>query len=65
MVPKEEVRWKIEHVRLADTMTIFSVTRKESGLQMIMDVVNGNLKRQQTGETACWPDFSELSEVVV
>ena len=30
---------------------------------MIMDVVNGNLKRQQTGETACWPDFSEPSEV--
>ena len=55
----------IKHVRPAVIMTIFSVTRKESGLQMIMDVVNGNLKRQQTGETACWPDFSELSEVVV
>ena len=31
---------------------------------MIMAVINGNPKRQQTGEKVCWPVFSERGETM-
>ena len=52
MNEKWEVRWKIEHVRHADTMTIFSVTRKESGSKMTIVVINGKRNRGSSGKKA-------------